>query len=276
MSSSESGKPITLGPLKGPLHHFADQAMGAAPLSPASRGAAVMPGVLRPRTLSPIQQHLLPPAHATTTSLNLPPPLPLPVDKGKGPAGGKPYKKKGTSSSSDENITSDEGGASSKPVVPRMPSLSPIGSPPPQFPVKRPLPRIQSQPSRSFTSQSAVQAKISLPSMPSRKTSVDPFSMSNASADSSTSLEPIRKQGPPVPLTFHRPTPQPMFSKPAALPPIVPSTKDKTKMGESGKKEEESKQEKVSKQEEENQPDQMSKSVEESRPEETSKPDNPA
>ena len=233
-----------------------------------------MPGALRPRALSPIQQQLVQPGHTTRRAINLPPPLPPLDDKGKGPAGGKPYKKKGTSSSSNE-VTGDEAVDSGKPVSPKMPSLSPIGPPPAQFPPRRSLPSIQAQPSLSFTSPGVPRPKLTLPSMPSRRTSVDPFSTFNASADSSIGLEPIRARGLPAPLAFQRPAGQPAFSRPATLPAIAPAVKAKPKPEESSKQEGR-KPEEGSKKEEGSKPEGSAKQEGGRKPEDTSKPDNPA
>lgn len=225
VTSPTQDRPAPLGPLRGPLHLYAERAVGAPTLSSPTGAGGTLPGALLPRTLSPIQQTLMPSAPTPRNSLSLPHSLPLVGDKGKGPAGGKPYKKKGTTSSSDENITSDEGGGTGEPTRPRLPSLSPIGSSPPQFPTRRPLSNFQTLPSLASAASGAPRPKISLPSMPPRKLTVDPFSTSPTSIDASTSLEPTKASGPPMPPTFQRPTSQQKFVKPSALPAIASTVK---------------------------------------------------
>lgn len=210
-----------LPPLQGPLHLHAQRAMG---IEPTTLGGQ-LPGALRPHTLPPINQSppsspttaptgggMLPPPLATISptaarTTLAPPLLPGIGERGKGPLSGKPYPKKGSPyTSSDENIDSD-----SKEPGESMPSLAPIKSPAPLFPGRRPLPQIGSPPPplQTLPSLSAL-SKPALPSMPPRRTSMDPFSPGTAPSSQSPAGRTLSidtaGRSPPTSLTFQRPT----------------------------------------------------------------------
>ena len=224
-----------LPPLQGPLHLHAQRAMG---MEPTTLGGGQLLGALRPHTLPPINQSppssptaaptgggMLPPALAPISPTGARPTLAPPIsptgarptlappllpgigERGKGPLSGKPYPKKGSPyTSSDENIDSD-----SKEPGESMPSLAPIKSPAPLFPGRRPLPQIGSPPPPLQTLPSLpALSKPALPSMPPRRTSMDPFSPGTAPSSQSPAGRTLSidtaGRSPPTSLTFQRPT----------------------------------------------------------------------
>ena len=155
-----------LAPLKGPLHLYAQRAMGVD-TSPTSGS---LPGVLIPRELPPVQ------ATATTTKptlsrriSNLAPPALPPISELS--SARKPFATTlAPVTSSDENInstsetegatTSDGGGKGSGPV------LSPVLS-------RQPLPPVIRSP--ILPKQLSITSLPPIPTMPPRRVSVDPF-----------------------------------------------------------------------------------------------------
>ena len=199
-SLSPTNEVPTLKPLQGPLHLYAQRTSG--PISPTTNpSTSTLPGILRPTTLPPLQNQ---PIMTRRISGMQAPPLPVIT---------RPFLNKVTPiTSSDENITSTSDGDTEGPTT------SDGGKKPLIGPLSRNLsigtmplsPIGLGQPLAPLTRQGSV------PSMPLRRPSVDPFAQPPPALISpTTSRLPIARQ----PLS---PTRQSVGTLPPLRAPMLP------------------------------------------------------